>query len=68
MTDTARLDEHNEGIHANLGATSGDDKRRIYSAPRVLSTEHLEAAAATCDPPTLPYGKGIPSGCTIQGS
>ena len=68
MTDTARLDEHSKGIHANLGATSDDDKRRIYSAPRVLSIEHLEAAASTCNPPTGPYGKGIPSGCTIQGS
>lgn len=32
-------------------------RRQTYSPPRVLSSEQLEAAAASCDPPTQPYGK-----------
>ena len=32
-------------------------RRKTYSPPRVLSSEKLEAAAATCDPAVPPVGK-----------
>lgn len=32
-------------------------RRKIYSPPRVLSSEQLEAAAGTCQPATPPLGK-----------
>ncbi len=35
--------------------------RRPYQAPRVLSAEALEAAAATCDPPAGGVGKFVPA-------
>jgi len=46
----------------------GAAKRRRYTAPRVLSAEPLEAAAATCDPPTAPLGKTVPIPCLTLGS
>lgn len=50
---------------------SGNGERRPYNSPRVLSAERLEAAAATCDPPVLPFGKNTAPGfgnCTTLGS
>ena len=41
---------------SNNAATAGSS-RRPYTTPRVLSAERLEAAAATCDPPTGGFGK-----------
>jgi hypothetical protein len=35
--------------------------RRSYSPPRLLSIEPLEAAAATCSPPTGGFGKAPPA-------
>ncbi len=42
-------------------------RRRRYEPPRILSAEPLEAAAATCDPPSGGFGKSVPS-CNIFGS
>lgn len=42
--------------------------KRPYEAPRVLSAEPLEAAAATCDPPTGAFGKSVPIPCSTVGS
>jgi hypothetical protein len=39
--------------------------RRSYSPPRLLSIEPLEAAAATCNPPTGGVGKSAPA-CNPQ--
>ena len=41
--------------------------RQKYTPPRVLSSEVLEAAAATCDPAAPPYGKSRPT-CGTLGS
>lgn len=42
--------------------------KRPYQAPRILSAEPLEAAAATCDPQTGAFGKSIPTPCGVLGS
>ena len=34
--------------------------RKPYVAPRVLSTEPLEAVASTCNPPVGGFGKSVP--------
>ncbi|WLE95671.1 MAG: hypothetical protein QTN59_13405 [Candidatus Electrothrix communis] len=65
MKNTKGLDEYNRGIPVSLGMTSDSEKRRIYSPPRVLSAELLEAAAATCDG-TGGYGKTAPSPCSLS--
>jgi hypothetical protein len=44
------------------------NEKRPYSAPKVLSVERLEAAAATCDPPSGPLGKSVPMPCGTLGS
>ncbi len=43
-------------------------KRRTYVKPQVLSTERLEAAAATCQPQTGAFGKTVPVPCGTLGS
>jgi hypothetical protein len=43
---------------ASLTHNSG---RRRYTPPRLLSSEPLELAAATCSPPAPPYGKTVPT-------
>lgn len=46
-------------------------KLRPYAPPRVMSAEPLEAAAATCNPPTGGFGKRsppTPGACTSLGS
>lgn len=48
--------------------TPRDPGRRPYEAPRVLSAEPLEAAAATCNPPTGAFGKTVPIPCSTVGS
>jgi hypothetical protein len=51
-------------------AISGDGGKRSYSPPRLLSSEPLELAAATCFPPVNQYGKQYspPSTCTVSQS
>lgn len=53
--------------NADDASTAGSGKRS-YEAPRVLSVEPLEAAAATCDPPTGGFGKSNPFLCGTLGS
>jgi hypothetical protein len=57
------------GAQTAIGAGA---ERRPYDPPRVLSAERLEAAAATCDPPSGGFGKtlGPPAqgGCSTLGS
>jgi hypothetical protein len=43
-------------------------KRRAYVQPKILSSDRLEAAAATCDPAAPPYGKSVPFPCGTLGS
>lgn len=52
---------------ADKGETGANGKRP-YEAPKVLSAEPLEAAAATCDPPTGAFGKSVPIPCSTVGS
>ena len=68
MTETKELDGIAEDGSSEVGVANGEQKRRPYSRPMVLSAESLEAAAATCDP-SLPgaYGKTRPT-CGILGS
>lgn len=40
-----------------VGVSDSHGLRRPYTAPQILSVERLEAAAATCDPPTGGFGK-----------
>ncbi len=50
-------------------ATATADSLRSYSRPQVLSTEALEAAAATCSPQSSSGpGKNIPFPCGTLGS
>jgi len=43
--------------------------KKPYTAPKILGTEKLEAAAATCQPAQSPFGKSFPSPqCTTLGS
>ena len=42
--------------------------RQSYSPPRVLSSEKLEAAAASCLPGNEPYGKPENQQCAIFSS
>lgn len=44
------------------------NNKKPYSAPKVLSVEKLEAAAATCEPAVPPLGKSIPIPCGTLGS
>jgi hypothetical protein len=44
------------------------DTRRPYLAPKLLSAEPLELAAATCDPATGGFGKVGPPTCVTDGS
>lgn len=54
---------------SKLGSPTG---KRTYSAPKILSVERLEAAAATCTPNTGALGKafdiGPPIICAALGS
>jgi hypothetical protein len=43
-------------------------KRRAYVQPKILSSDRLEAAAATCAPPAGGFGKHIPTPCGALGS
>jgi hypothetical protein len=42
------------------GSPSHGGGRRRYAPPRLLSSEPLELAAATCNPPTGGFGKTVP--------
>ncbi len=57
---------------AQEDSTAGNGRKRPYAPPRLLSSEPLELAAGTCDPPTGPYGKafnpGPPPICYALGS
>lgn len=72
MTDSN--DQNNTSQANSAGAKGGaapgelDAGKRPYEAPRVLSAEPLEAAAATCDPPTGAFGKSVPIPCATVGS
>ncbi len=63
--------EINTSGHNDLTTVADPGDRvslRPYQPPRVISAENLEAAAATCSPPTGPYGKTKPTPCGILGS
>ena len=49
-------------------ARPADGGRRPYTAPKILSAEPLEAAAATCQPQTGVFGKTVPIPCGTLGS
>ncbi len=38
-------------------------QKKTWEAPRILSDEPLEAAAATCDPPSGGFGKSVADNC-----
>jgi len=46
----------------------GPQKKKPYEAPRIVSDEPLEVAAALCDPPTGGFGKSDPLRCGRHGS
>ncbi len=52
------------------GKNRAEDHKPDYQAPRILSIEPLEVAAAVCDPPTGLFGKVFvpPSSCSTLGS
>ncbi len=60
--------EKTEKIKKVTDSSQAAKPRRSYSAPRVLSAEQLEAAAATCAPPAGGFGKHRPNPCGILGS
>ena len=69
MTETNELDGIAEDGSSEVGVANGEQKRRPYCRPMVLSAEVLEAVAATCDPGTVGgYGKTIPLPCGTLGS
>jgi len=49
-------------------AAVASDRKRAYQAPRIVSAEPLEAAAATCQPQTGVFGKSVPVPCGTVGS
>lgn len=51
------------------GGVAGNDTRRRYNPPRLLSSEPLDLAAGFCDPddPFAPGKSSIP-GCSTLGS
>ncbi len=59
MHETANKADQSSA-HARRRSTAEAPRRRPYVAPRVLSAEPLEAAAATCDPPAGGVGKAAP--------
>lgn len=62
-----RTDHRDTGGEPQSEAAGVERPRQPYAPPRVLSAEPLEAAAATCDPPSGPFGKSIPP-CFTLGS
>lgn len=67
MTDKKRVNSTEGG--ADRHNIAAEQTKRPYARPEVLSSERLEAAAATCDPPTGGYGKSVPIPCsTTLGS
>ena len=68
MTETKELDGIAEDGCSEVGVANGEQKRRPYSRPMVLSAESLEAAAATCSPAGGGYGKTVPVPCGTLGS
>ena len=42
--------------------------RRPYAAPRILSSEELELAAAACEPSNAAFGKDFPMTCGQWGT
>ena len=69
MTETKELDGIAEDGCSEVGVANGEQKRRPYSRPMVLSAEVLEAVAATCDPTGGGgYGKQVPIPCGTLGS
>ncbi len=66
MTGKARVhDEKSDVENRNM---ADKQTKRPYARPEVLSSERLEAAAATCSPPAPPYGKTVPTPCSTLGS
>ncbi len=64
MTDKSEQSNTSPGNEGKPGS----EGKRPYEAPRVLSAEPLEAAAATCDPPAGGFGKAVPIPCGTLGS
>jgi hypothetical protein len=59
MTENKHPEDRPEaGADESSAATK---PRRAYTPPKLLSVEPLEAAAATCDPPTGGFGKSPPA-------
>ncbi len=50
------------------GRQASSGEKQPYEPPEILSSEPLEAAAATCQPPTPPLGKTVPIPCQTLGS
>ena len=68
MEDTRKNITGGSKVDTRNAATATADSPRPYSRPQVLSTEALEAAAATCNPPTDGFGKTGPPTCGTLGS
>lgn len=68
MSETKDIEGNGKAVPIRGDAMPVNQSGRPYSPPRVLSAERLEAAAATCDPPTQPYGKDLPVSCSVLGS
>ena len=66
MTDKKRVNSTEGG--ADRHNMAAEQTKRPYARPEVLSSERLEAAAATCDPAAPPFGKDVPNTCGTLGS
>ncbi len=67
MENTRKRGAENSTGRTNNTAPDDAATLRPYSRPQVLSSERLEASAATCDG-TGGFGKTIPVPCGILGS
>ncbi len=50
------------------GADERQKERRTYDRPQILSSDRLEAAAATCTITGPAFGKTVPVPCGTLGS
>ena len=66
MIDKERVNGTEGG--ADLHNMAAEQTKRPYARPEVLSSERLEVAAGTCDPPTGALGKTVPLPCGTLGS
>lgn len=68
MENNGKLNTANSILNSENTEQNSADSRRPYARPQMISAEGLEAAAATCAPPTGGFGKQVPNACGTLGS